>query len=512
MGEVWAATHTVTLREVALKFLKVDEGTLPVMRRRFVREARAAAAVQHPNVIAVHDVFELDDGTPVMVMDLLSGEPLAERLSREGALGMAETARIMAQVVSAVGSAHEAGIVHRDLKPENIFVVRTGDGEIEVKVLDFGIAKLSGGTELGQTGNITGTGAVLGTPYYMALEQAYGEKDVDHRADVWSLGVILYECLSGKRPVTGDNFGQIIKHLTHDTIPPLAQVAEAQGMPPIPEDVSAVVGRMLQRRREDRPEDLREVLEVLRRYTRASVRTFGGARRALEDSASRLDAADDLEEASADTQPAPRLPRDAGSVPATSTPEVVSTPVPSARPSSRKPIEVHVTTARRASPQDVTLAEGATVTAPPPRASHRTALIAALGAGAGVVATVVILMILHLSPSGPASSRPLPSPALAAVPPPSAEPVATALPTATAEPSKPPVPPPSATAEAAEPPAPALSAKHVPAGDPKAHTGGARTQGGAAKEPAPPHAPAPTAAPHDTPAKRTGGLVDEPPF
>src|SRR6185437_15112537 len=233
MGEVWAATHAVTLREVALKFLKVDDGTLPVMRRRFLREARAAAAVKHPNVILVHDVFELDDQTPVMVMDMLSGEPLSERLAREGAISMAETARLMAPVVSAVGTAHEAGIIHRDLKPENIFLADAGGhdgggppmppGEVDVKVLDFGIAKLSGGVELGQTGNITGTGAVLGTPYYMALEQAYGEKDVDHRADVWSLGVILYECLSGKRPVTGDNFGQIIKHLTHDAIPPLTQ-------------------------------------------------------------------------------------------------------------------------------------------------------------------------------------------------------------------------------------------------------------------------------------------------
>src|SRR6185437_5247526 len=126
MGEVWAATHSVTLREVALKFLKVEEGTLPVMRRRFLREARAAAAVKHPNVIAVHDVFELDDETPVMVMDMLSGEPLSERLVHEGALSMAETVRIMVQVVSAVGSAHEAGIIHRDLKPENIFLVRSG--------------------------------------------------------------------------------------------------------------------------------------------------------------------------------------------------------------------------------------------------------------------------------------------------------------------------------------------------------------------------------------------------
>ncbi len=527
MGEVWAATHAVTLREVALKFLKVDDGTLPVMRRRFVREARAAAAVKHPNVILVHDVFELDDQTPVMVMDLLTGEPLAERLVREGAISMAETARIMAPVVSAVGTAHEAGIVHRDLKPENIFLADAGQGEVDVKVLDFGIAKLNGGMELGQTGNITGTGAVLGTPYYMALEQAYGEKDVDHRADVWSLGVILYECLSGRRPVTGDNFGQIIKHLTNDTIPPLTQASVDGGMLPVPQDVSDMVGRMLQRRREDRPDDLRDVLAVLRRYTSASVRTFGGARRALEDSAARVDA-DDREEASADTQPAPRLPRADDQDPtvpvaATSVPEAISSPTPSARPSSRKPIEVHVTTARRVSPQDVTLAEGSSVNAPPAGASRRTALIAALGAGAGILITVATLMFLRVSPRSPdpgergsASSTP---PALGAGPTPpaaSTQPAESATPAQPAQPAQP-----SVTAEPAERAEPQGTARPT-AEAPELHTPGPSTKHGVATGGARPpssarpvassHAAAPTAEPREPPAKRTGGLVDEPPF
>jgi len=280
-------------------------------------------------------------------------------------------------------------------------------------------------------------------------------------------------------------------------------------MPPVPADVSDMVGRMLQRRREDRPEDLREVLAVLRRYTGASVRTFGGARRALEDSVHRVDAADEPDEASADTQRAPRLLRDADQdpstpVPATSTPDAVSSSVPSARPSSRKPVEVHVTTARRFSPQDLTLADGATLNAPPARASHRTALIAGLGAGAGVVATVVTLMVLHLSPAAPSTGaranasapRPALSPAVVASPVPPADP---------AQPSTPAAPAQSASVEATDPPAPGPSAKHP------AVAGGARPPSGAHTS-APPPAPAPTAEPHEQPAKRTGGLVDEPPF
>src|SRR5262249_1863258 len=140
MGSVWAATHLVTQKAVALKVLE-ETGRLST-RRRFEREARAASAVAHPNIVAIHDVFD-EQGTPVMVMDLLVGEPLDYRIVREGRLSLADTADILLPVVSAVGSVHARGIIHRDLKPANIFLADEG-GRVVVKVLDFGLAKLTG--------------------------------------------------------------------------------------------------------------------------------------------------------------------------------------------------------------------------------------------------------------------------------------------------------------------------------------------------------------------------------
>ena len=161
MGVVWAATHAVTRKPVALKFLKRSRNDDARAVQRFLREARAACAVRHPSVVEVHDVLELEDGSPVMVMDLLSGETLAQRLTRERVMSLPDVTRIMVHVCSAVGCAHALGIVHRDLKPENIFLVQSPSGRA-VKVLDFGIAKLTASEgDAAQTGVITGTGAIL---------------------------------------------------------------------------------------------------------------------------------------------------------------------------------------------------------------------------------------------------------------------------------------------------------------------------------------------------------------
>jgi eukaryotic-like serine/threonine-protein kinase len=271
MAFVWAATHQVTGKAVALKFLKPPHAFDPRDRHRFLREARAACAVHHPNVVEIDDVLELEDGSPVMVMDLLVGETLGYRLLREGALPLEQTARILLPVVSAVGTAHALGIVHRDLKPDNIYLAQAGAGHVDVKVLDFGIAKVTaieGST--GETGNLTGSGMLLGTPFYMSPEQVFGERDIDQRSDVWSLGVILYECLSGRRPTQSENLGQVIKIITTESIPGLASVVKG-----LPAEVGALVDRMLSRRRESRPQSLSEVREVLARYSDVSVPSFG---------------------------------------------------------------------------------------------------------------------------------------------------------------------------------------------------------------------------------------------
>jgi serine/threonine protein kinase len=273
MGVVWAATHAVTRKVVALKMLKPERAADPIVRQRFVREARAASVVQHPNIIEIRDVIELEDGAPAMVMDLLEGESLGGRLERDPVVPLAELAPIMLQVVSAVGTAHAAGIVHRDLKPDNIFLVDEAGG-ISVRVLDFGIAKVmatGGGIEVSH--GLTNTGAMLGTPFYMAPEQIYGERDIDQRADVWAIGVILYECLAGRRPTEAENIGQILRIITENEIVPLATLVAG-----LPDDVVSLVERMLRRKRTDRPLWLGEAFEVMSRHAGgATSRAFGEA-------------------------------------------------------------------------------------------------------------------------------------------------------------------------------------------------------------------------------------------
>ncbi len=264
MGVVWRATHVLTRKPVALKFLKRGAEGDERAIQRFLREARAACAVRHPCVVEVHDVLELEDGSPVMVMELLTGETLATHLARmpSRAISLAELAGVMVHVCSAVACAHGLGIVHRDLKPENIFLADV-HGKVGVKVLDFGIAKLTAPEgDAANTGGSTGTGAILGTPFYMAPEQLLGEKDIDHRADIWALGIIFYEALAGVLPTKQPNVGQIIKVVVTKAIPPLRERVLG-----LPEPLLKLVESMLARDRGKRPSDLREVLSVLSLYT-----------------------------------------------------------------------------------------------------------------------------------------------------------------------------------------------------------------------------------------------------
>jgi len=274
MGEVWSAVQSPTRKRVALKFLKSakEESATETeaTRKRFVREARAACAVQHPNVVEIHDVLTLEDGSPVMVMEFLAGETLEARLARDGRMALGEIAAVLVRVVSAVGAAHALGIVHRDLKPDNIFLADTADG-VDIKVLDFGIAKLTAlDGDAAQTGGLTNTGAMLGTPYYMSPEQAFGERSIDHRADIWSLGIILYRAVTGVLPTKADNIGQILKIIMMSEIKPIETI-----VPELPADLVSLIGRMLSIKRDDRPENLLQVKEVLERYAGVEVAGFG---------------------------------------------------------------------------------------------------------------------------------------------------------------------------------------------------------------------------------------------
>ncbi len=232
MGTVYEAKHATLGRKMAIKVLRRDIADAE-HTARFVQEAKAAAAVGHPNIIAVSDFGELTlpamprpeatpseaprPRVPYFVMEHLTGISLAELLRAEKTLSAERAARILFQCASGLSAAHAAGVVHRDLKPDNVFLVRSGDREL-VKLLDFGVAKMAG------AGRLTRAGMVFGTPHYMSPEQAAGES-VDHRADVYALGVILYECFAGRVPFEADTYmGVLTKHM-FATPEPIERVA-----------------------------------------------------------------------------------------------------------------------------------------------------------------------------------------------------------------------------------------------------------------------------------------------
>jgi eukaryotic-like serine/threonine-protein kinase len=266
MGWVWEAVHVFTNKRFALKFLKRSNED---DRKRFEREVRAAAAIQHPNVIEVHDFIALPDGTLVMVMDLLEGETLGAVIKRVRRIELPELAAIMLPVVSALEATHAVGIVHRDLKPDNIFLARA-KGEVVVKVLDFGTAKLMASEGLAaQSTALTSTGAIVGTPYYMSPEQVLSEKDVDARADIWSLGILVYECLSGVRPTEADTLGRVLKRIIVADFEPIEKHC-----PELPGEVAALVTRMLAADREQRPSSVAEIRAVLESRAAPTIPAF----------------------------------------------------------------------------------------------------------------------------------------------------------------------------------------------------------------------------------------------
>ena len=226
MGSVWHATHLGLDIPCAVKFIEGAHASLPEAHARFEREAKAAAQLRSPHVVQVldHGVFE---ETPYIAMELLDGEDLGKRLMRLRRLPPPEVLKIVLQVGRALTRAHALGIVHRDLKPDNIFLVRDDDREI-AKVLDFGIAKATGANAV--EGSNTKTGAMLGTPYYMSPEQAQGIRAVDHRSDLWSLAVIVYQALTGALPFESEALGDLLVQLIVAPVPVPSTVV--QDLPP----------------------------------------------------------------------------------------------------------------------------------------------------------------------------------------------------------------------------------------------------------------------------------------
>jgi serine/threonine protein kinase len=260
MGVVWAAERVADGTKVALKFLRSDRPLSERACQRFLQEARATRGIDHPGVVQIHDVVD-DGGLPVLVMDLLVGETLASRLEQKGPMKAEDAIALLLPAAEALAAAHDRRIIHRDLKPENLFLCTQDGSAPELRVLDFGIAKVMRDDGDGvRSGVMTSTGVVMGTPFYMAPEQLFSEGNIDERADVWAFGVILYECIAGRRPFSGPSVGQVLRLIALDAYTPLSQAAENGP----PEAVCDLVARLLARERSQRPRTMRDVERLLR--------------------------------------------------------------------------------------------------------------------------------------------------------------------------------------------------------------------------------------------------------
>jgi HD-like signal output (HDOD) protein/tRNA A-37 threonylcarbamoyl transferase component Bud32 len=257
MGSVFLAEHVLIGRQVAIKVLDPQIADHPEVISRFFVEARAVNEIRHPNIVEVTDLGT-HQGRPFIVMEYLPGETLEGRLAKQGKFSAEDTVRIGRQVASALGAAHERGMVHRDLKPANIMLRDHEDYPDFVKVLDFGIAKLL--VTSTPVDHRTEVGTVLGTPAYMSPEQCLGDAELDHRSDVYSLGVILFLMLSGRLPFEGETFGRLIISHVHEPAPKLASIASA-----VPPGLAAVVDRCLAKKPEDRFATMKELRLALER-------------------------------------------------------------------------------------------------------------------------------------------------------------------------------------------------------------------------------------------------------
>jgi serine/threonine-protein kinase len=259
MGVVLAARHARLGHLVAIKLLQGKAAHDEQAAARFLREARAAATLSSEHVAKVHDIGTLETGEPYLVMEYLSGVDLGVVLHRDGPMPVPEAVSAILQACEAVAEAHAAGIVHRDLKPSNLFRIQRSSGTPLIKVLDFGISKMTSNSPSGAAEQVlTSTGMTMGSPQYMSPEQVRNAKDVDGRADIWALGVVLYELLTGKSPFGGETLGEVFANIISMSPARVESVG-----PGIPEGLGSAIAQCLERERAQRPQTIAELASRL---------------------------------------------------------------------------------------------------------------------------------------------------------------------------------------------------------------------------------------------------------
>jgi serine/threonine-protein kinase len=258
MGVVVAARHRQLGQRVAIKFLRGEAIKDGSAVERFLREARAAVALSSEHAVRTLDVGTLEDGAPYIIMEYLPGVDLGQLLQRDGPLSVPLAVGAVLQACEAIAEAHALGIVHRDLKPANLFVTTRMDGSPLVKVLDFGISKAAPGWASPEGQNLTASGYIMGSPAYMSPEQVRSTKHVDARSDIWSLGVILYELLTGTSPFLGETVGDTFAKIVSETPVPIQQ-----RRPDVPRALAAAIDQCLQRNLDERVQNVRDLASEL---------------------------------------------------------------------------------------------------------------------------------------------------------------------------------------------------------------------------------------------------------
>ncbi len=260
MGAVYEGEHLLIKKRVAIKCLHAQYAQNPEVVARFHREALAATSIGHENIIEVTDLGRFPDGAVFMVLEFLQGRDFANLIEDEGPQPLNRVVHIMMQICDALTAAHDKEIVHRDLKPENVFLIRRGDDRDFVKLLDFGISKMKSASD-SPNSSMTRTGMALGTPYYMAPEQAQGRKDVDHRADIYALGVILFRALTGQHPFDHDSYPMLVLKICTEPPPPLRRYR-----PDLPPEIEQLAAKMLAKTPDERFPNCAAVKAALRPF------------------------------------------------------------------------------------------------------------------------------------------------------------------------------------------------------------------------------------------------------